>query len=155
MFWKFSLFLMSCGSVFHNRVPMIDTTVWLNLVLRLWTSQSPGVGALSSCVACLCRMCLIRGMTPAEAEMHFLENAKKLSMYGVDLHHAKVSKSLQSTQVITASHFSCLKKTNITSKCNNASYSFPTCSEMFWFFSATFPAAEMGFPVPSKVVKIK
>ncbi|XP_041824102.1 band 4.1-like protein 3a isoform X2 [Melanotaenia boesemani] len=32
-----------------------------------------------------------RGMSPAEAEMHFLENVKKLSMYGVDLHHAKDS----------------------------------------------------------------
>ncbi|KAM6971545.1 band 4.1-like protein 3 [Tautogolabrus adspersus] len=31
-----------------------------------------------------------RGMTPAEAEMHFLENVKKLSMYGVDLHHARM-----------------------------------------------------------------
>ncbi|XP_028920552.1 band 4.1-like protein 3 isoform X17 [Ornithorhynchus anatinus] len=36
-----------------------------------------------------------RGMTPAEAEMHFLENAKKLSMYGVDLHHAKDSEGVE------------------------------------------------------------
>ncbi|XP_078072527.1 band 4.1-like protein 3 isoform X29 [Mustelus asterias] len=35
-----------------------------------------------------------KGMTPAEAEMHFLENAKKLSMYGVDLHHAKDSEGV-------------------------------------------------------------
>ncbi|XP_051767487.1 band 4.1-like protein 1 isoform X5 [Ctenopharyngodon idella] len=35
-----------------------------------------------------------RGMMPAEAEMNFLENAKKLSMYGVDLHHAKDSEGI-------------------------------------------------------------
>ncbi|CAN9506201.1 unnamed protein product [Ophioblennius macclurei] len=39
-----------------------------------------------------------RGMTPAEAELNFLENVKKLSMYGVDLHHAKM----------VGSHFDCL-----------------------------------------------
>ncbi|XP_059355234.1 band 4.1-like protein 2 isoform X8 [Carassius carassius] len=32
-----------------------------------------------------------RGMTPAQSDAQFLENAKKLSMYGVDLHHAKDS----------------------------------------------------------------
>ncbi|KAM9440201.1 band 4.1-like protein 3b isoform 2-T7 [Clarias gariepinus] len=36
-----------------------------------------------------------KGMTPAEAEMLFLENAKKLSMYGVDLHHAKDSEGVE------------------------------------------------------------
>uniref|UniRef100_A0A3P8ZLQ4 FERM domain-containing protein n=1 Tax=Esox lucius TaxID=8010 RepID=A0A3P8ZLQ4_ESOLU len=36
-----------------------------------------------------------KGMTPAQAEMHFLENAKKLSMYGVDLHHAKDSEGVE------------------------------------------------------------
>uniref|UniRef100_W5LZW9 Erythrocyte membrane protein band 4.1 like 1 n=1 Tax=Lepisosteus oculatus TaxID=7918 RepID=W5LZW9_LEPOC len=35
-----------------------------------------------------------RGMIPAEAEINFLENAKKLSMYGVDLHHAKDSEGI-------------------------------------------------------------
>ncbi|KAL6104076.1 epb41l3 [Pungitius sinensis] len=36
-----------------------------------------------------------KGMSPAEAEIHFLENAKKLSMYGVDLHHAKDSEGVE------------------------------------------------------------
>ncbi|XP_019743095.1 band 4.1-like protein 3 isoform X1 [Hippocampus comes] len=35
-----------------------------------------------------------RGMTPAEAEMLFLENVKQLSMYGVDLHHARDSEGV-------------------------------------------------------------
>ncbi|XP_034080997.1 band 4.1-like protein 2 isoform X2 [Gymnodraco acuticeps] len=35
-----------------------------------------------------------RGMTPALADVQFLENAKKLSMYGVDLHHAKDSEGV-------------------------------------------------------------
>ncbi|KAM9775368.1 uncharacterized protein ACBT44_002521 isoform 6-T6 [Syngnathus typhle] len=35
-----------------------------------------------------------RGMTPAEAEMLFLETVKKLSMYGVDLHHARDSEDV-------------------------------------------------------------
>ncbi|XP_072559291.1 band 4.1-like protein 2 isoform X7 [Paramormyrops kingsleyae] len=35
-----------------------------------------------------------RGMSPAQADAQFLENAKKLSMYGVDLHHAKDSEGV-------------------------------------------------------------
>ncbi|XP_076021413.1 band 4.1-like protein 2 isoform X2 [Genypterus blacodes] len=35
-----------------------------------------------------------RGMTPAQADVQFLESAKKLSMYGVDLHHAKDSEGV-------------------------------------------------------------
>ncbi|KAM7344143.1 erythrocyte membrane protein band 4.1 like coracle isoform 2-T4 [Cochliomyia hominivorax] len=35
-----------------------------------------------------------KGQSPAEAESHYLENAKKLAMYGVDLHPAKDSEGV-------------------------------------------------------------
>ncbi|KAJ8931592.1 hypothetical protein NQ314_015454, partial [Rhamnusium bicolor] len=35
-----------------------------------------------------------KGQTPAEAELHYLENAKKLAMYGVDFHPAKDSEGV-------------------------------------------------------------
>ncbi|XP_061405185.1 protein 4.1-like isoform X4 [Lethenteron reissneri] len=44
-----------------------------------------------------------RGQTPAEAERHFLENAKKLSMYGVDLHQAKDSEGVDITLGVCSS----------------------------------------------------
>jgi len=37
-----------------------------------------------------CCVCLFRGRTPAEAELMYLENAKKLEMYGIHLQQAKV-----------------------------------------------------------------
>uniref|UniRef100_A0A8C6TQB5 Erythrocyte membrane protein band 4.1 like 2 n=1 Tax=Neogobius melanostomus TaxID=47308 RepID=A0A8C6TQB5_9GOBI len=43
-----------------------------------------------------------RGMTPAQADAQFLENAKKLSMYGVDLHHAKDSEGVDITLGVCA-----------------------------------------------------
>ncbi|XP_057594351.1 band 4.1-like protein 2 isoform X4 [Hippopotamus amphibius kiboko] len=35
-----------------------------------------------------------RGLSPAQADSQFLENAKRLSMYGIDLHHAKDSEGV-------------------------------------------------------------
>ncbi|NXU16586.1 E41L1 protein, partial [Pardalotus punctatus] len=53
---------------------------------RGYRDSGEGVGGLLGQV--------LGGMTPGEAEIHFLENAKKLSMYGVDLHHAKDSEGI-------------------------------------------------------------
>lgn len=36
-----------------------------------------------------------KGQTPAEAELHYLENAKKLAMYGVDFHPASDSEGVK------------------------------------------------------------
>ncbi|XP_074782480.1 protein 4.1 isoform X22 [Athene noctua] len=44
-----------------------------------------------------------RSMTPAQADMEFLENAKKLSMYGVDLHQAKDLEGVDITLGVCAS----------------------------------------------------
>ncbi|XP_024081576.1 protein 4.1 homolog isoform X5 [Cimex lectularius] len=38
-----------------------------------------------------------KGQTPAEAELHYLENVKKLAMYGVDFHPAKDSEGVDIT----------------------------------------------------------
>jgi len=38
---------------------------------------------------------LHRGQTPADAEINFLEHARRLEMYGVDLHKARVSRTIR------------------------------------------------------------
>lgn len=44
-----------------------------------------------------------KGQTPAEADLHYLENARKLAMYGVDLHPAKDSAGIDILMGVCAS----------------------------------------------------
>lgn len=49
---------------------------------------------------------IFRGQTPEAAELHFLENAKKLAMYGVDLSNAKVDILILSHSTLLDSNLS-------------------------------------------------
>jgi hypothetical protein len=50
-----------------------------------------------------------RGQSPEEAELHFLDNAKKLALYGVDLHDAKVTLFLTQKQMFLSLFFHFLR----------------------------------------------
>lgn len=69
---------------------MLESLSHKSSLLDTWSFQLSTRAQLFSLLPFLLFLLFQRGMTPGEAEIHFLENAKKLSMYGVDLHHAKV-----------------------------------------------------------------
>lgn len=87
--------------------------LYVSSVAYLHLSES--IKSLCSICSCWPRLiCSVRGMTPAEAEIHFLENAKKLSMYGVDLHHAKVTSHCK----LLTPHIECTTKFIVSLKSN-------------------------------------
>jgi len=45
---------------------------------------------ISRYCACVLYMTTFSGQSPADAELNYIDNAKKLAMYGVHLHEAKV-----------------------------------------------------------------
>ena len=68
--------------------------------LRMWiTIWEKVLEAVSSFDSHQCIFTLNRGMTPEQAEMQYLEYAKKIALYGIHMHAAKVSFSVGSVCV--------------------------------------------------------
>jgi len=65
-----------------------------NFTAHLWTItiMFPQIIAHKKCVAFNCR-----GQLPDEAEMHYLENAKNMALYGTHMHNAIVSILIQNS----------------------------------------------------------
>ncbi|NXG52602.1 E41L3 protein, partial [Psilopogon haemacephalus] len=86
--WETSVLVCQDLKNLHLKMPFFPKVPSVFVVMAKPCGTEPLLGVLIW-------LLFLRGMTPAEAEMHFLENAKKLSMYGVDLHHAKDSEGVE------------------------------------------------------------
>lgn len=64
-----------------------------------------------------------RGQTPEAAELHFLENAKKLAMYGVDLSNSKVYIFMLSYCMLVSNLSRCALDSNLSHCALNSSLS--------------------------------
>lgn len=64
-----------------------------------------------------------RGQTPEAAELHFLENAKKLAMYGVDLSNSKVYIVISSYCMLVSNLSRCALDSNLSHCALNSSLS--------------------------------
>ncbi|XP_038218302.1 protein 4.1 homolog isoform X2 [Zerene cesonia] len=111
---------LPCSAVTHALL----ASYLLQSELGDWEGGASGAGAVGAVGAAPCRQLRLappasctpdleekvlelykthRGQTPAEAEANYLENAKKLAMYGVDLHPAKDSENVDITLGVCSS----------------------------------------------------